>query len=807
MIEDLKVRGRETFCSLAAPALIVFCITFLSDLPACAQAVASKEPSSTHIFPAGGRRGTVVPVRIGAECLPPGANLRVWGEGVRGPDKLGSRAGVHGEPSASRLPLDANAITYPKEWESQLEVDANAPLGTKLWRLTCGWGGAQVRPFLVGDLAEFIETEPNSTPARAERVQLPITVNGQIYGERDVDFYVFSANAGDVIVCDVLAARLGSPLEPVIEVRDPEGRRVAGQEVRIENDAVLAIRARTSGDYTLNIANVGFRGGPEQVYRLTLSTAPYVPFAFPPGGRAGDQPLVKLFALTGTSEFRTWDEPVPLVAARAGVFQFHSAAAVGSSVALEVGDLPEVVMGGEHRTKGSALDVALPVTINGCLMRAESEDWCRLSVRTAGTYSLVCRPVPASSAALPIVTLEDADGKLVAQGSALEAPDHQCRFDWTAPAEGVYRVRVRDQQQGVRGGPEFLYRMSIRPADPDFSLSLTADFINVTQGAKGEVELIVRRSGGFTGPIDLAWSGLPAGVQIEPAQIPENQPRIKLSVSVPEDARPADATLQIVGTAQLAGEKRNRIARVRPAGVEAGTEALQLTIQHKPIFQLTCNEAYQYGHRGTIYRYPVQIQRLNGFTGPITLQIADRQAQDLDGIEVPEIVVPPGVSEVRVPIYLPETMHANVQHHCRPYVQGHAVFTDKWGQELSMLALSDKRCMIRSMPPVVKLKAVDPVLAARIAETVPCRLELERTSNFMGPMQIELIEPAPASGVSAAKFHVDAGQSSALVPVQFAAASSLPSGTTLKFRATGNLAGDILVVSEATVALKMPVAE
>ena len=61
-----------------------------------------------------------------------------------------------------------------------------------------------------------------------------------------------------------------------------------------------------------------------------------------------------------------------------------------------------------------------------------------------------------------------------------------------------------------------------------------------------------------------------------------------------------------------------------PAGVLAVarlTDTLHLTVQHKPIFRLTCNEAYQYAHRGTVYPYALQVERLGGFDGPITLQM------------------------------------------------------------------------------------------------------------------------------------------------------------------------------------------
>ena len=118
-----------------------------------------------------------------------------------------------------RKPTDADGgerIAYSKEWQSEITVAADAPLGPVLWRVTCGFGGTQPRPFVIGDLPEWIEHEPNSSPERAERLTLPVTVNGQIAGERDVDCYAVEAKAGDVITCDVLAARLGSPLEAAV---------------------------------------------------------------------------------------------------------------------------------------------------------------------------------------------------------------------------------------------------------------------------------------------------------------------------------------------------------------------------------------------------------------------------------------------------------------------------------------------------------------------------------------------------------------------------------------------------------------
>jgi len=289
-------------------------------------------------------------------------------------------------------------------------------------------------------------------------------------------------------------------------------------------------------------------------------------------------------------------------------------------------------------------------------------------------------------------------------------------------------------------------------------------------------------------------------------RVPENLPQFKLILSA-GNVRPANAALRLIGKADIGGKPCQHVATVQPVGGSEGVcaglrnDMIHLTIQHKPIFRLTCNEAYQYAARGTIYPYLLRVERLNGFDGEITLQICDRQVQDLDGIEVRERVVPPGTKQIGALIYLPETMHANVQHHCRPYVQGYAFFTDKWGQKQSMLALCDKRCMIRTLPTLVKLKAAEEEVVARRGSTVTCQLVLERTSNFAGPMEVELVEPDGRAGFTADKVRIEAGQNRATVPVRVAKMAT--SRQALKFRATGRLPGEVTVISEATVAVKM----
>lgn len=792
--------------------LLFFVANFLVAGPVHAQAVASKEPTSTHIFPAGGRRGTVVPVRVGAECLPPGARFILRGDGVQGPDVLGRRAMTSHEPSPRRLPLDANFINYPKEWESEIRIGAHAPLGPCWWRVATAWGGTQMRPFLVGDLPEHIEKEPNSTPSLAERIELPVVVNGQIAGERDIDYFIFAAKAGETVVCDVMAARIGSPLDPLLELQDTRGHRLQPDEVRIGNDPVVAFRVPADGDYSLRVSNLGVGGGPEYVYRITISTAAYHYSAFPPGGRAGEMYPVEFLALTGTGKPQLVSEKVAISTVAKGLFWHHGTPG-RNPVLLAAGALSEVSSATDgNRTADTAMNLTLPVTVNGRFRNAAAEDWYRFVAKAGEAFAVDCRPFPPGSPAVPVLTIQDEKGVLLARASGSDTPGHSCTLEWRAPANGAYFLRLRDLQHGSQGGSDFVYRLTLRPAQADFSLTLVRDYINVTQGARAELEVIVTRTGGFTDPIQLQVSGLPQGVRVENIQVPANVSRHRVALVAAADARPTDATLRIVGTASIGGSARERTATVVPLGLEVeglslaapALPTVELTVQHKPLFRLTCSEAYQYAHRGTIYPYRMQVERLNGFEGEIRVQICDRQVQDLDGIEVVEQAIPRGAKEFDNLLYFPESMHASVQHHSRPYVQGYATFVDRWGQPQTLMALSDRRCMVRTRPPVAKLRAVEETVQVSPDNRVECKLVLDRTSNFTGAMQIELIDAPPGARLIAAETAIRADANTTIARVDLGQEARRRALAELKFRASGKIAGGATVISEVVVKLQWP---
>ena len=236
----------KAMSNLRIVALYTAAVMLAAVVPKASAQQVPIDPASTHIFPAGGQRGTKVPVRVGGQCLAPLTAIRFHGAGIQAPPVLGPHSTGNYEPSPRRDPRETPAA-YPKEWTSAVEIAADADFGPHLWRLTSGRGGTGARPFVVGDLPEFIENESNSMPEKAELVTLPVTINGQIAGERDVDYFRFQAEAGDTIVAEVAAARLGSPLETVIEIYDAAGGRVKSQQLHAGGDPVLVFQPLGGG--------------------------------------------------------------------------------------------------------------------------------------------------------------------------------------------------------------------------------------------------------------------------------------------------------------------------------------------------------------------------------------------------------------------------------------------------------------------------------------------------------------------------------------------------------------------------------
>jgi hypothetical protein len=133
--------------------------------------------------------------------------------------------------------------------------------------------------FMVDTLPEGFEKEPNNSPAAAQRVKLPIIMNGRIDQPGDWDVFRFQGRAGEAIVAEVYARRLDSPLDSVLKLTDAKGAQLAfnddyeDQGAGLEThhaDSRILTTLPANGTYYLYLGDAQQKGGPEYAYRLRI---------------------------------------------------------------------------------------------------------------------------------------------------------------------------------------------------------------------------------------------------------------------------------------------------------------------------------------------------------------------------------------------------------------------------------------------------------------------------------------------------------------------------------------------------------
>lgn len=135
-------------------------------------------------------------------------------------------------------------------------------------------------PFALDTLPECLEKEPNDDPSKAQKVQLPIIVNGRIDRPGDWDVFEVEGKAGETIVAEVYARRLGSPLDSFVKVTGADGKIIALNDDHFDAgsgmnchhaDSYVMAKLPTSGKYYVHIGDTTRHGGKEYGYRLRIS--------------------------------------------------------------------------------------------------------------------------------------------------------------------------------------------------------------------------------------------------------------------------------------------------------------------------------------------------------------------------------------------------------------------------------------------------------------------------------------------------------------------------------------------------------
>lgn len=519
-------------------------------------AQAAEPPRFDHLFPFGGRTGSTVSVTVAGRLDP--WPVKVW---------------VEGDGLTVKVEDDKGKLT--------IEIADDAPLGVRKIRLYNEQGASWPRWFEITDLPEMEEAEPNAGDNEAQPIEsLPVIVNGRLQASGgDLDSFTVQLDAGQWLVCDVRAFRLGSPVDASLQVLDTQGIVLALNNDADSFDPLLAWQAEDAGTYIVRVfgfieparADVRFVTDAAAVYRLTITTGPYVHYAFPAGLQRGHAAPLHLFGwnlgATGRAVIRSVDASrLPADVDAIAV----SAPGAANRVHVQVGALPEAREVEPNDAPDVAFPVTLPCTMNGRIDSAGDEDRFALTL----TKGVPCRfAVLSSSLGFPldaVLTIEDETGKRLASNDD-GGTGHDARLTWTPPADGTYIAAVRDLLG--TGGAEYVYRLEMTYADPTapaFRATVENHTYALAPGATAPMAVTVSRLDGYAGPIMVMVDHLPPGVTATSAAVPAKGGKVTLTLSAAADAKPAGQPVRVL---TIATEGDTPLVRTALAPIKGQTHA------------------------------------------------------------------------------------------------------------------------------------------------------------------------------------------------------------------------------------------
>jgi hypothetical protein len=478
--------------------------------------------------------------------------------------------------------VDRPGVTVsPKEAKGALAVTVAADVtpGVYWLRLYNAEGTSAPAPFIVGNLSEANEQEPNDSPAKSQELASPnVTVNGRLQKKGDVDTFAVRLEKGQTLVAEIEANRtLASPLDAVLEVVSPAGFVLAHNDDDQGLDPRIVFAApesrlylvRTFGFPAAPNSTIGLAGEDAFVYRLTVTVDGFVDYSLPLAVTA-ENPQVEVHGWNLPEESRRLS--ARLLPEAKQVVLFHPRIANALVLPLET---HPCIVANEPSKPDSPQAIQLPLTITGRIETPRDKDTFRFSAKAGETINLRIESRTLGYPLDPVLEVFDSQGKSLSRVDDLgESRDAQVAF--AAPADGDYDVRVSDLHR--QGGPRFVYRLTATPARADFKLSLAADNFSVAAGQKLELPVTIERLQGFKEAIPLRIEGLPSGVTVEPAVSQaegESAKSVKLVVTAGD--APFAGPIRIVGGAADAGGAAH-VAEATMSGRAQRTASIWLTI-------------------------------------------------------------------------------------------------------------------------------------------------------------------------------------------------------------------------------------
>ncbi|MBI5759069.1 MAG: pre-peptidase C-terminal domain-containing protein [Planctomycetales bacterium] len=553
--------------------------------------------------------------------------------------------------ASSVLPTDVpNNGTNAAEVLYRLTVPADAQVGIHGLRVATATGVSNLKLFVVDELPSIVQTKPNQVPANAQALTIPCAVDGNV-DSLVRDYYKFTVAAGQRVSFEVLARRLGAPLDPMIRIIDAKGRELAYSDDTpgIGSDPQLCYTFKDAGEYVLELRDIRYQGGPAFLYRLRIGDFPCVTAPFPMGIKKGAGVNVA-FAGAGATEA----QPVPVNTAADSAFAWLNVGAKSAGgkssgfASVSVSAMDEVLEVEPNNEPAQSTRVNLGGGLNGRFDQPGDVDRFVFTAKTGQRFTFAGITRTQGSPTDLYLRMLKADGAEVA--AAEDTGPLEGVIDYTFPADGDYTLVVEDLHR--RGGPAFVYRVVIEPFQAGFMLAATADTLNIPLGGSASITVTSARKG-YDGPIAIGLADAIEGLSATPTVIGPGRNSVVLTVQAAANAAPGKVyPSRIQGTATVGTAEFKAIATVTEAqkvafsGLSSPPPALggavTMGVNPAPLFTLKTEPAEIVFGKDLTATVKVVATRATGFAEDIALTLLPAAP--------PAEQLPPGITAALKPI-------------------------------------------------------------------------------------------------------------------------------------------------------------
>lgn len=586
-------------------------------------------------------------------------------------------------------------------------IDQSVSPGYYEVRLRGLFGVSNPRTFRVDTLPEVPEAEPNNTADAAQVATINQIINARANGPGDVDEFTVAVAAGQTVTVRAEAARIDSLMQPVIQVFNDAGRRIKQSRRTLDQEASLVLSSDRDQTFHVRVHDIVYGGGHTFPYRLTVDTRPLVDFVWPPLVPSGAQSAVVLYGrhLPGGEPTDLMINGTPLLKKPQIVDALSSAGpSTGSAAAASSIDTQWW-----NGVEGNILKLAVcrggvpiyresdPITADGRQLtgsftvsgrfRPSGEDsTVRFYARKGEVRDIEVISqrlgVPANSILYveQVTAAEDGtetikllatelDGRQNPGGSQLPTFTSDAAYRLTAPEDGLYQLRVRDQYAGSRMSPDRYFILDVHIPQPDYELiafesiastdgkaPVTTGAVSIRRGGHYEVPVYVIREDGHNAAITVTAEDLPEGVTCSPAVIAAGKPGTKLLLEAADDAPEITRPIRIQG--QSGDIRRDaQVATLLHAGVNGlprsgrvASELLLNVMKDSQPFTVKFGIADAVMHQDQQLLIPVTLIRRNGFNGKVDVAFTGQPGN----VDVAAVSFAPDVTTATARLYFKE---------------------------------------------------------------------------------------------------------------------------------------------------------